>query len=227
VYSIQTSELHVLPVGFDPAEQSGLEDARIPKLNERQCAAFDIIIHSIQNNDPKLFFLNGPAGTGKTFLYNTITHYLRGQGKIVLCVASSGIASQLLLEGCKAHSQFKIPLEVHETTVCSINKQSTLAQLLKGADCIMWDEIPMQHCFSHKTVDCTLCDICNCDKPMGGITTVDGGDFQQILPVLIRGGQSEIVEACIQFSSLWHETTVLHLTENKTAGGWNSRRPPI
>jgi hypothetical protein len=99
---------HNLDQIFDPAEQSRLADARIPLLNEKQRAAFQAIIHSIQNNDPKLFFLNGPAGTGKTFLYNTITHCLRGQGKIVLCVASSGIASQLLLEGRTAHCQFKI-----------------------------------------------------------------------------------------------------------------------
>ena len=210
---------HNLDQIFDPAEQSRLAESRIPMLNERQRAAFNAIIHSIQNNDPKLYFLNGPAGTGKTFLYNTITHYLRGQGKIVLCVASSGIASQLLLEGRTAHSQFKIPLEVNEDSVCNINKQSTLAQLMKSADCIIWDEIPMQHRFCQEAVDRTLRDIRNCDKPMGGITTIDGGDFQQILPVIVRGGQSEIVEACLQHSSLWHETTVLHLTENKRLEG--------
>jgi ATP-dependent DNA helicase PIF1 len=94
-----------------------------------------------------------------------------------------------------------------------------LAQLLKNTDCIIWDEIPMQHRFCQEAVDRTLHDICNCDKPMGGITTVDGGDFQQILPVIVRGGQSEIVEACIKYSYLWHETTVLHLTENKQLKG--------
>jgi hypothetical protein len=180
---------HNLDQVFDPAEQSRLAQDRIPMLNKRQHAAFEAIIHSIQNNDPKLYFLNGPAGTGKTFLYNTITHYLCGQGKIVLCVASSGIASQLLLEGRTAHSQFKIPLEVHDESVCNINKQSTLAQLLKSADCIIWDEIPMQHRFCQEAVDRTLRDIFNCNKPMGGITTVDGGDFQQILPVILRGSQ--------------------------------------
>jgi hypothetical protein len=123
------------------------------------------------------------------------------------------------LEGRTAHSQFKIPLEINEKSVCSIKKQSTLAQLLKNTDCIIWDEIPMQHRFCQEAVDHTLRDIHNCDKPMGGITTIDGGDFQQILPVIVRGGQSEIVEACIKYSSLWHETTVLHLTENQHLEG--------
>jgi hypothetical protein len=129
---------HNLDQIFDPAEQSRLADARIPLLNEKKCTAFQVIIHSIQNNNPKLFFLNGPAGTGKTFLYNTITHYLCGLGKIVLCVASSGIACHLFLEGRTAHSQFNIPLEINEDSICSIKKQSTLAQLLKNTDCIIW-----------------------------------------------------------------------------------------
>jgi len=43
-----------------------------------------------------LFFLNGPGGTtGKTFVYQALSHAIHGQGKIVLCVASSGIASLL------------------------------------------------------------------------------------------------------------------------------------
>jgi chromosomal replication initiation ATPase DnaA len=56
------------------------------------------------------FFLHGPGGTGKTFVYNTLCHYLRSECKIVLCVALSGIAAILLLGGRTAHSMFKIPL---------------------------------------------------------------------------------------------------------------------
>ncbi|XP_058227941.1 uncharacterized protein LOC131336209 [Rhododendron vialii] len=44
------------------------------------------------------FFLNGGAGIGKTFLYNTIAHKCHSLSYIVVTVASSGIAS-LLLEG--------------------------------------------------------------------------------------------------------------------------------
>jgi hypothetical protein len=46
---------HNLDQLFDPAEQSRLAEARIPMLNERQCSAFEVIIHSIQNNDPNSF----------------------------------------------------------------------------------------------------------------------------------------------------------------------------
>ncbi|KAL5704116.1 hypothetical protein ACHQM5_022589 [Ranunculus cassubicifolius] len=56
------------------------------------------------------FFINGAAGTGKTFLYNTIATQHRSEGKIVVMVASSGIASLLLNGGRTTHSTFKIPL---------------------------------------------------------------------------------------------------------------------
>ena len=40
----------------------------------------------------KVFFINGPGGTGKTFLYNTLLTKVRGRGEISLAMASSGIA---------------------------------------------------------------------------------------------------------------------------------------
>jgi hypothetical protein len=43
---------------------------------------------------------------------------------------------------------------------------------------------------------------------------VFGGDFQQILPVIVKGGRADIVGACMQRSILWRSMQVLHLTEN-------------
>lgn len=54
---------------------------------------------------PVKFFLNGPGGTGKTFVYNTVCNTIRSKGWIALCAASSGIA---------ALSMFKIPLNPDE-----------------------------------------------------------------------------------------------------------------
>lgn len=76
--------------------------------------------------------------------YNAICHKLRGEGKIVLCVASSGIAALLLQDGQTAHSCFKIPIDVHEESVCNIKKSTIQADLLKETDLIIWDEAPMQ-----------------------------------------------------------------------------------
>ena len=68
------------------------------KMNQQQKYVFNTICNSVITGQGGVFFLNGPAGTGKTFCYNTICKHIRSQGKIVLCVASSGIAA-LLLQG--------------------------------------------------------------------------------------------------------------------------------
>lgn len=54
---------------------------------------------------------NGYGGTGKTYQWNTIVYYLRARKRIVLTVASSGVASLLLPNGRTAHSRFKIPID--------------------------------------------------------------------------------------------------------------------
>ena len=67
-------------------------------------------------------------------------------------------------------------------------------------------------CF--EAVDNTLRDIRNCDKPMGGITTVLSGDFRQILPVIPRGTRADDINACLKSSYLWPYIHVLQLTTN-------------
>ena len=45
---------------------------------------------------------------------------------MVLCVTSTGIAALLLPGGRTSYSQFKIPIELNESSVSSIIKQSVL-----------------------------------------------------------------------------------------------------
>ena len=122
------------------------------------------------------FFLSGPGGTGKTFVYNTLCYALRGQKKIVICVASSGIAALLLIGGRTSHSRFKIPIKIHKSSTCSIKKNSLEADL-RSTDMIIWDEVPMQHHHIVEAADRTLKDIRNSDQLFGGLTIVFGGDF--------------------------------------------------
>lgn len=58
----------------------------------------------------KLFFVDGPRGTGKTFLYELLLAEVRSQGDVALAVASSGLAALLLAGGRTAHSRFSIPI---------------------------------------------------------------------------------------------------------------------
>jgi hypothetical protein len=84
------------------------------------------IISSVESQAGQTFFLNGPGGTGQTFVYNTVCNTVRGHGWIVLCVVSSGIASLLLCGGRTAHSMFKIPLPLNPESTCPIPKEGGL-----------------------------------------------------------------------------------------------------
>ena len=104
-------------------------------------------------------FLNVPGGYGKTFLIETLLATVRGMGKIALAVASSGIAAELLVGGRTAHSCFKIPIPVNESSICSISLQSQDAKLMKEASLIIWDEVMMSHVHQVDCVDRSLQDI--------------------------------------------------------------------
>src|SRR6266446_6364904 len=194
--------------GYGLEEQAGLAAQSIATLNPDQHSAFDRITSAITNSTGETFFLHGPGGTGKTYLYNTLCYHLRSQNKIVLCVASSGIAALLLKGGRTAHSRFKIPVPCNEATFCTIPKTSHLARLISQTDLVIWDEAPMQHRHIIETVDRSFRDLRDSDKPFGGLTIVFGGDFQQILPVVLKGDRAQVVGACMQRSILWGDITV-------------------
>lgn len=194
-----------------------LEDLnqRLPLLNHDQRAAYERVISSIENNKGKIFFLNGPGGTGKTFVYNTVCSKLRSEGHIILCVSSSGISALLLQGGRTAHSMFKIPIDdLSEHSICNIPKRSTRADLLKATKAIIWDEIGAQHRYAVEAVDRTFWDICDDGRPFAGKTVMVGGDFLQVLPVVPKGSREDIINATIQRSPLWESIEVLHLHQN-------------
>ncbi|XP_049354827.1 uncharacterized protein LOC125819439 [Solanum verrucosum] len=64
------------------------------KLNEQQTQAFKTILQRTDSGTPGLFFVDGPGGTGKTYLYRALLAHIRSRGMIALASASSGVAQQ-------------------------------------------------------------------------------------------------------------------------------------
>jgi len=200
---------------YDPQAESEMAEEYLAKLNAGQREAYDQILASVINKEGRLFFVNGPGGCGKSFLWNTLGHTVRGQQLIVLCIASSGIAALILIGGQTTHSALGVPIDIHGDSFCNIKKGSMKAELLRHVSLIIWDEPPMQHHHVAEAVDRTLRDILDePDRPFGGITVAWGGDFQQTLPVVVKGTKEDIVSACVQRSPLWQHVTILCLTEN-------------
>ncbi|XP_057420002.1 uncharacterized protein LOC130714126 isoform X2 [Lotus japonicus] len=207
-------------MNYDTNEMSRLHTECMQKLNSGQMNLFLEIMSAVCSDKGGFFFVYGYGGTGKTFLWKTLTYKLRAEKKIVLNVASSGIASLLLPGGRTAHSLFSIPLNLDEDSCCCISQRSPKAELLQAASLIIWDEAPMVSKYAFEALDRTLRDIMkvkdkdSMDKPFGGKTVVLGGDFRQILPVIPKGSRADIVMATINSSRLWRHCKVLTLSEN-------------
>ncbi|XP_074297252.1 uncharacterized protein LOC141627958 [Silene latifolia] len=184
------------------------------ELNIAQRTTNKAIIHHVKSGKSGAFFIDGPGGTGKTFLYGALYTKVRSMGKICLATSSSGIAASNLPNGRTCHSQFKIPLDTEETMTYDVPKQGCLACLLREASLIIWDEASMAKKQSIEAFNLLLQDVCSNSEIFGGKIVVFGGDFRQVLPVLPRRTQLEAVEASIVSSTLWNSLTKFNLTEN-------------
>ena len=201
---------------YNREEESHMAATMLPQLNPEQQSSYDTVLSAVLSGSGGTFFLSGPGGTGKTFVYRTLCHTLRGMGHVVICVASSGIAALLLPGGRTSHSMLKIPIEgLSPESFCSIDKEDNRAELLRLTSLIIWDEVPMQHRYGPEAVSRTLMDIRDDPRPFGGLTVVFGGDFRQILPVIRRGSPEHIIGASICRSSLWQKVQVLRLHRNQ------------
>ena len=100
-------------------------------LNKEQRTGFDEIICHVIDRKSQVFFIDGPGGTGKTFLYKALLAKVRSEGMIAIATATLGIAASLLPGGRTAHSRFKIPIKVGDNAVCNFTKQSGTAELLR------------------------------------------------------------------------------------------------
>ena len=205
---------------YNPVEMQSEYERLYASLTIEQKSVYDTIVKSVDSGTGGIYFVYGYGGTGKTFLWKTLAAGIRRKGDIVLNVASSGIASLLMSGGRTAHSRFHIPINIDETSTCSISSQSDLGKMLKKCKLIIWDEAPMANKLCFEALDRSLRDLLRkdrfdeCNDPFGNMTIVFGGDFRQVLPVIPKGSRQDIVGASLKQSYLWDYCKVLKLTAN-------------
>ncbi|OWZ15074.1 Helitron helicase [Phytophthora megakarya] len=170
----------------------GATAAMVIRLNPNLQDNFDHVISAVESPEvgQKLFFDDGPGGTGKLVLLVQLLAKVRLEGGVAIVVASSGIATTLLTGGRTAHSMFRIPLQPNEHSTCGAN------------DALVYG-------------DRTFRDIMDNDRePFGGKAIVFSRDYRQIPPVLKDATRAETLKACFKASPQWRHLKKVLLFEN-------------
>ncbi|PLW53762.1 hypothetical protein PCANC_04447 [Puccinia coronata f. sp. avenae] len=192
-------------------------ESNLDAFNSEQSYIFKEILRALAgdlNSRSKMFYIDGPGGTGKTFLLNTLIDHTSLSAVGLSVVASTGVAALLLRFGQTAHSAFKIPIEMRKDMKCEFNPQTLLGNYLKETKIIIWDEIVTMHMFAIQAVDEALRKLVDVDAPFGGKTVVFAGDFRQTLPVVGWEDYPASWNAKIKSSYLWPNLRVMPLTTN-------------
>ena len=199
--------------------QTEHEDS-VDSLNADQRPIYDKIYDSVQRSSGGMVCIDAPGGTGKTYLLNTVARSLAHRGFKVVCTSSSGVASLLLIGGKTLHSTFNVPRKVDEGSSLSIDKNSAKAGLIRQLDCIIWDEITM---FGYRVLDTlerSLRDLRDDQRPFGGVSIVLAGDWRQILPVIKNSsGRAAVVGSVLKKSSHWSLAEQYSLRRNMRVEG--------
>ncbi|UYV84552.1 hypothetical protein LAZ67_X002596 [Cordylochernes scorpioides] len=149
---------------------------KMKSFNAEQTAAYDQIMAAVKDVTmrPKCFFIDGPGGSGKTYLYTTLMHSVRGMNQVVLPAATTGIAANLLQGGKTMHSLYGLPIPLNETSVSNIKMTTMAAGTLRKAKLFIIDECTMASNHALNTIDRLLREVMTEDKrypnqiPFGG-----------------------------------------------------------
>jgi hypothetical protein len=215
--------IEVMDTDFDVDQQLNIAATNIALLNPEQRVLVDEVLEALeeikQGHAPKCraYFLDGPGGTGKTMVYNTLLACCRSQNIKVSPSAWTGIAAILLTGGRTCHSLFKLPVPILDTSVCHVSPTSVHAAFLRSVSMFIIDEASMVPVHALSAIDTLLRDITSIDCPFAGKIFLMGGDFRQVLPIVPRRPRTVIVENCIKSSPLWLHFKVHKLTKNMRA----------
>lgn len=203
-----------------------MEEARIlveeaaKKMTKRQKKVFKAIKRALDGKPgaSKCQFLDGPAGTGKSFVFRAIYSLAVALGKKATCVAFMGIAATNLPRGKTVHKVFGLPVPVYKDSQSYIELRTKQAEELRSTEIFLWDEAPSAPRYALEIADRKLREIMGNDKPFGGKCIFLAGDFRQTLPIQEGATRAETVDLTISSSPLWKHFRSYRLKENMRAG---------
>lgn len=133
------------------------------QLNEDQKRVFDSVCQVLQNKNQILrLFVSGEGGTGKSFLIETIKHWIRINLKKTTAIsAPTGIAA-FNIDGLTIHRMFQLPI-THESTPKYMQLSDmvlkTLRDKLKNVELFIIDEVSMISNVTLMFINLRLCEI--------------------------------------------------------------------
>lgn len=201
-------------------------------LNDLQKYTVRKIYEKVVNNDSDdshLMFLQGRAGTGKTYTTNVIINALRKNGYNVLVTGTTGIAATQYDHGMTCHSLFKLKLDKENCDnefKCNVGYGTNRAKELLESNLIIIDEISMLTIQTAIQIDYTLrslvayhekqgmVDNLNLETipPFGGKNILFVGDLLQLPPV-VKGSNASVSNKLITKCSFWPMINLFGLKE--------------
>ncbi len=132
----------------------------------------------------KNVFITGSAGTGKTYLLNLYTKYLKERRVYPTIVAPTGIAASHL-GGQTIHSFFALGIResIDEGYVEFLMEKKYLKTRFSKLKLLIIDEVSMVSPELFSAMDLVLRAFKGRDAPFGGVQVVISGDFFQLPPV--------------------------------------------
>lgn len=190
---------------FDDHEKSvaaGLLAERQPNLNMDQLSVFSHVNNAVTSNVAFHIFVNGKAGTGKSFLISCIQALLTTLDVPFVTCASTGIAASLI-HGQTLHSTFGLFTDRDDNTRCSLDISRPRGYAISLCKVILIDEITMISRSVLEALDAGLRRLAaqvrrnSEDLPFGGKSLMLFGDVAQV-PAVVRA-RDDFGESAEQF----------------------------
>ena len=162
-------------------------------MNDQQKSVMDIVKYAFQSSNNQIMqYIDGKAGTGKSFVIRAIQNFCTIHNIPYLTCASTGIAASLI-GGSTAHSSFILFPDKEDQNVMhsSLNPSSVRGKCIDMVKLIIIDEITMLNKGSINAINAGLSRLktqlhgaSNQNSPFGGKHILLFGDLSQITAVV-------------------------------------------